>query len=105
MSSPFAHTGNRFLPEINCQDIKKLLQEIQRITGDGRGWVDTPPEAPLFSSNGSTYVTIGPVKDGAAGYYKHIISVNVLRKQEVPLTHGKFEVVKILVWDQANNTM
>ncbi|EZA53922.1 inactive dipeptidyl peptidase 10 isoform X2 [Ooceraea biroi] len=88
-----------------CKSPLWHCQEIQRITGDGRGWVDTPPEAPLFSPNGSSYITISPVKEGAAGYYKHIIWVNVLRKQEVPLTHGKFEVVKILVWDQTNNTI
>ncbi|KAH0950071.1 hypothetical protein HN011_006753 [Eciton burchellii] len=88
-----------------CKSPMWHCQEIQRITGDGHGWVDTPPEAPLFSPNGSNYITISPVKDGSAGYYKHIIWVNALRKQEVPLTHGKFEVVKILMWDQVNNTI
>ncbi|EFN79886.1 putative dipeptidyl aminopeptidase C2E11.08 isoform X2 [Harpegnathos saltator] len=88
-----------------CKSPMWHCQEIQRITGDGRGWVDTPPEAPLFSTNGSSYVAISPVKDGPAGYYKHIIWTNVLRKQIVPLTHGKFEVVRILVWDQTNNTI
>ncbi|CAL1688983.1 unnamed protein product [Lasius platythorax] len=88
-----------------CKSPMWHCQEIQRITGEGRGWVDTPPEVPLFSANGSSYVAISPVKDGPAGYYKHIIWANVLRKQIVPLTHGKFEVVKILVWDQVNNTI
>jgi len=82
-------------------------QEIQRITGDGRGWVDTPPEAPFFSANGNNYIAISPVKDGPAGYFKHIIWANVTKKQQVvvPLTHGKLEVVRILAWDQVNNTM
>ncbi|GAB1868634.1 Dipeptidyl peptidase 4 [Camponotus japonicus] len=88
-----------------CKNPMWHCQEIQRITSDSHGWVDTPPEAPLFSANGSSYVAISPVKDGPAGYYKHIIWANVLRKQVVPLTHGKFEVVKILVWDQVNNTI
>ncbi|XP_025073076.1 inactive dipeptidyl peptidase 10 isoform X3 [Pogonomyrmex barbatus] len=88
-----------------CKSPMWHCQEIQRILGDGHGWVDTPPEAPIFSANGSTYIAISPVKDGPAGYYKHIIWANVLRKQIVPLTHGKFEVVRILVWDQVNNTI
>ncbi|XP_071574848.1 inactive dipeptidyl peptidase 10 isoform X2 [Temnothorax nylanderi] len=87
-----------------CKSPMWHCQEIQRISGEG-GWVDTPPEAPLFSINGSSYIAISPVKDGPAGYYKHIIWANVPRKQVVPLTHGKFEVVRILVWDQVNNTI
>ncbi|XP_050457297.1 inactive dipeptidyl peptidase 10 isoform X1 [Cataglyphis hispanica] len=88
-----------------CKSPMWHCQEIQKITSEGHGWVDTPPEAPLFSANGSSYVAISPVKDGPAGYYKHIIWNNLLRRKVVPLTHGKFEVVKILVWDQINNTI
>ncbi|KAG7188926.1 hypothetical protein KM043_008527 [Ampulex compressa] len=88
-----------------CKSPLWHCQEIQRIEAEDRGWVDTPPEAPLFSSNGSSYIAISPVKDGPAGYYKHIVWVNVLRKQVVPLTHGRFEVVHILVWDETNNTI
>ncbi|XP_011863227.1 PREDICTED: septin-interacting protein 1-like isoform X2 [Vollenhovia emeryi] len=87
-----------------CKSPMWHCQEIQRISGEV-AWVDTPPEPPLFSVNGSSYIAISPVKDGPTGYYKHIIWTNVLRKQTVPLTHGKFEVVRILVWDQTNNTM
>ncbi|XP_011685128.1 PREDICTED: uncharacterized protein LOC105448319 [Wasmannia auropunctata] len=87
-----------------CKSPMWHCQEIYRIKND-KGWVDTPPEAPLFSINGSSYIAISPVDDGPAGFYKHIIWANVLRKQVVPLTHGKFEVVRILVWDQTNNTI
>lgn len=82
-----------------------FIQEIQRIEAEDRGWVDSPPEAPTFSTNGSSYIAISPVKDGAAGYYKHIIWVHVGRKLVVPLTHGKFEVTRIVAWDQTNSTM
>ncbi|XP_024943721.1 prolyl endopeptidase FAP [Cephus cinctus] len=88
-----------------CKSPTWHCQEIQRILGEGRGWVDTPPESPLFSSNGSSYIAIIPVRDGPSGYYKHIVRVNVLEKQVVPLTHGRFEVSRILAWDQVNNTI
>ncbi|CAK9813213.1 Inactive dipeptidyl peptidase 10 [Anthophora plagiata] len=88
-----------------CKSPLWHCQEIQRIVAEGRGWVDTPPVAPTFSANGSSYITISPVKDGPAGYYKHIVWVNVARKLVVPLTHGKFEVTQIVAWDQANNTI
>ncbi|KAL2733680.1 inactive dipeptidyl peptidase 10-like isoform X1 [Vespula squamosa] len=86
-----------------CKSPMWHCQEIQRITSDGRGWVDTPPEAPLFSANGTSYISISPMLEGPAGYFKHIVWVNVLRKQVVPLTHGRFEVVKILGWDKVND--
>ncbi|XP_011502782.1 PREDICTED: dipeptidyl aminopeptidase-like protein 6 [Ceratosolen solmsi marchali] len=88
-----------------CKSPLWKCQEIQRIVGENHGWVDTPPEAPVFSTNGSSYITIAPVKDGPTGFYKHIVWVNVLREQIVPLTHGKFEVTRILAWDQVNNTI
>lgn len=78
---------------------------MQRTNGEGQGWVDSPTEPPLFLSNGSNYVTIAPVKDGHLGYFKHIVWVNVHRKQVVPLTHGKFEVVKVVAWDQIHQYM
>lgn len=89
----------------NCKSPLWHCQEIQRIIAEDRGWVDTPPESPIFSANGSSYIAISPVKDGPAGYYKHIVWVNVARKLVVPLTHGKFEVAQIVAWDEPNNTI
>lgn len=87
-----------------CKSPLWHCQEIQRIS-EAHGWVDTPPGPPLFSINGSSYITIAPVSDGPAGFYKHIVWVNVLKKKVVPLTHGRWEAAKILAWDQINNTM
>lgn len=78
---------------------------MQRISGEGRGWVDTPADPPLFLANESNYVTIMPLKNGHLGYYKHIVWVNVHKKQPVPMTQGKLEVIKIVAWDQVNNMM
>ncbi|XP_076766360.1 dipeptidyl peptidase 10 isoform X1 [Xylocopa sonorina] len=88
-----------------CKSPLWHCQEIQKIEAEDRGWVDIPSEPPIFSANGSSYIAISPVKDGPAGYYKHIVRVNVARKTVVPLTHGKFEVAQIVAWDQPNNTI
>ncbi|XP_033178943.1 inactive dipeptidyl peptidase 10 isoform X7 [Bombus impatiens] len=88
-----------------CKSPSWHCQEIQKIAAEGRGWVDTPPEAPIFSANGSSYIAISPIKDGPTGYFKHIVWVNVAQKLVVPLTHGKFEVTQIVAWDQPNNTI
>lgn len=68
------------------------------MTNEGRGWVDAQPP-PLFAPDGNNYVTMAPVRDGLAGFYRHIVHVNITRKRVVPLTHGKFEVARILAWD------
>lgn len=60
-------------------------------------------EAPLFSMDGNNYITISPVRDGPAGFFRHIVSVNIPKKRVFPLTHGKFEVAKILAWDHNEN--
>ncbi|XP_076160555.1 dipeptidyl peptidase 10 isoform X2 [Ptiloglossa arizonensis] len=88
-----------------CKSPMWHCQEIQKIVPEDRGWVDTPHEPPIFSANGSSYITINPVKEGPSGHYRHIVWVNVARKLVVPLTHGKFEVTQIVAWDQINNNI
>ncbi|XP_063218410.1 dipeptidyl aminopeptidase-like protein 6 [Bacillus rossius redtenbacheri] len=81
-----------------CKSPMWYCQETHRVSGEGRGWVDIQ-DAPLFSQDGNTYVTIAPVRDGPAGHFKHVISVNIAKKRVLPLTHGRFEVARILAWD------
>lgn len=74
------------------------------MSGDGRGWVDILT-VPFFASNGSTYISISPLRDGAAGLYRHLVHVNISKKRVIPLTHGTFEVQKIVYWDETNEFM
>ncbi|XP_034933763.1 inactive dipeptidyl peptidase 10 [Chelonus insularis] len=85
-----------------CKSPLWHCQETQRIS-ESRGWVDIVSDPPFFSLNSSSYITIAPVRDGPAGFFKHIVWVNVAKKQVLPLTHGRREVVKILAWDQVSN--
>lgn len=77
------------------------MLQTQRIISDGKSWVD-PPSTPIFSPNGNVYLTLAPVRDGTAGFYRHIIHVNIPKKRMLPLTHGIFEVNKIVGWDHIN---
>ncbi|XP_034241938.1 venom dipeptidyl peptidase 4 [Thrips palmi] len=81
-----------------CKSPTWACVETQRVSNEGRGWVDAQPP-PLFAPDGNNYVTMAPVRDGMAGFYRHIVHVNITRKRVVPLTHGKFEVARILAWD------
>ncbi|CAB0033619.1 unnamed protein product [Trichogramma brassicae] len=89
-----------------CKNPLWKCQEVQQIQGDEQGaWLDSPSEPPIFTLNGSHYITIAPVKQGAHGNFRHIVIVDVTKKQVFPLTHGQLEVTKILGWDYANNTI
>ncbi|KAE8740739.1 hypothetical protein FOCC_FOCC013759 [Frankliniella occidentalis] len=81
-----------------CKSPTWACVETQRVSNEARGWVDAQPP-PLFAPDGNNYVTMAPVRDGAAGFFRHIVHVNITRKRVVPLTHGKFEVARILAWD------
>lgn len=59
--------------------------------------------APIFSSDGSSYVALAPVRDGAAGYFTHITLVSVPRRRSIPLTHGRYDVRLILAWDHTDD--
>ena len=72
------------------------------MSGDGRGWVDVN-KVPVFALNGSSYIAISPLRDGAAGHYRHLFHNDISKKRIVPLTHGRYEVNKIVHWDQMNN--
>lgn len=72
--------------------------QTQRVSGEGKGWVEIFP-SPLFSPDGTRYITLAPVRDGLAGFFRHIITVNIPKKRALPLTHGKYQVNKILAWD------
>lgn len=79
-----------------------MTLKTHRISGDNRGWVDEH-SVPSFSSNVSTYIAISPLRDGPAGHFKHLVHVHIHRKQILPLTHGRFEVNRIVHWDQQHS--
>ncbi|XP_062706955.1 prolyl endopeptidase FAP isoform X1 [Aedes albopictus] len=85
-----------------CKSPMWYCQETHRISGDGRGWVDEM-SVPFFSQNGSSYIAISPLRDGTAGHFRHLVHLHIGKKRIIPLTHGHFEVNKILHWDQTNN--
>lgn len=46
-----------------CSAPHYVCIETHRVSGDGRGWVDTLA-VPLFSANATSYVAISPLNDG-----------------------------------------
>lgn len=75
--------------------------QTHRVSGDNKGWVDVLT-VPFFASNASAYISIAPLRDGAAGLFKHLVHVQIAKKRIIPLTHGVFEVNQIVYWDETN---
>ncbi|XP_048517824.1 inactive dipeptidyl peptidase 10 [Dendroctonus ponderosae] len=64
------------------------------------GWTE-PVFHPVFNENGSKALVRLPVKDGDNGHYMHVCEIYKGRVR--PLTHGAFEIVQVLVWDEDNS--
>jgi hypothetical protein len=87
--------------------IDVCFQVYHEKSNGGHGWVENRGP-PIFSSSGNSMVVIKPVQDSLAGYWPQIVQVDV--RGEVPssdfpisLTHGQFEVTKIIGWDEASH--
>lgn len=66
------------------------------------GWTE-PIFHPVYSYNGTQALVRLPVKDGANGHYMH--ACQVFNSNVVPLTHGAFEITKILGWDEEKHIL
>ncbi|XP_044263450.1 inactive dipeptidyl peptidase 10 isoform X2 [Tribolium madens] len=56
---------------------------------------------PVFSHNGNQALVRLPVKDGDNGHYMH--ACLLFNNNVIPLTHGAFELSRILAWDEQKN--
>lgn len=66
------------------------------------GWTE-PIFDPVYNYNGTQALLRLPVKDGSNGHYMH--ACQVFNNNVIPLTHGSFEVVKIVGWDEEHHIM
>lgn len=63
---------------------------------------------PLFDKSGKSMVIIRPVQDSSTGYWPQVVQVDVsedIPSNDMPnsLTHGQFEVTKLLGWDETKH--
>ncbi|GAB6023350.1 Inactive dipeptidyl peptidase 10 [Chamberlinius hualienensis] len=66
------------------------------------GWVDWY-EPPIFNSDGKKYLIRAAINDGNAGLFRQIVLNHVDDRSSRTITMGKFEVTKILSYDDRNN--
>lgn len=66
------------------------------------GWAE-PIIHPIFSRQGGQCLAKIPVKDGDKGNYMHVGQIQ--SGSVVPITHGMFELTRILAWDEDNHVI
>ena len=66
-------------------------------------------QPPYYSTDGKSYLLVAPQRVGKIGKYLHITKVDVSQPNtsnlERSITSGKFEVDKILAWDESQKVM
>lgn len=67
-----------------------------------RRWA-TIEQAPLFTNNGTEYLTVAPLVDGSLGTYPHVHQGMRGSRHLIPLTFGPYTVFSVLAWDVENH--
>ncbi|CAH1184994.1 unnamed protein product [Phyllotreta striolata] len=78
----------------NCTDFHVEKEHI--------GWTE-PIFHPVFNANGTKVIVRLPVKDGDNGHFMH--ACEIFNNRVRPLTHGAFELVRILAWDEEESSI
>ncbi|GFR13138.1 dipeptidyl aminopeptidase-like protein 6, partial [Trichonephila clavata] len=68
----------------------------------GRGWIDIQ-DKPIFGEDKRFYFIRLPLADGKAGYFRHVAMINTSNGRKTFLTHGQFDVTKILAHHKESN--
>ncbi|XP_017769373.1 PREDICTED: inactive dipeptidyl peptidase 10, partial [Nicrophorus vespilloides] len=72
----------------------------ERATEDA--WLDIQ-EHPVFSPDGDSFLLLATVQEGSTDTYTHIKHVTLTQQRIAVISHGRYEVNKILSWDSNNH--
>ena len=78
---------------------------METTADNGGGWVENRG-LPKFSPDQKKMGLIQPIMDGDFGHFNQLVVGDVSTDHRIPnkqLTHGRFEVTKILSWDNSKN--
>ncbi|XP_023716434.1 inactive dipeptidyl peptidase 10 [Cryptotermes secundus] len=65
-------------------------------------WLDVQPH-PLYTADGESFLLLASIKEGAYNHFTHIKHVTPSQQRIAVLTHGSYEVIRILSWDSTNH--
>ncbi|XP_067002490.1 inactive dipeptidyl peptidase 10 [Anabrus simplex] len=64
-------------------------------------WLEVQPH-PFFSQDGDSFLLMAPIKE-SNHQYTHIKHITITQQRIAVLSHGSYEVVRILTWDTINH--
>ncbi|XP_063236972.1 inactive dipeptidyl peptidase 10 [Bacillus rossius redtenbacheri] len=66
-------------------------------------WLDVQPH-PVYSPDGESFLVMATVKEGSQNqFYSHIKHITPSQQRIAVISHGNYEVVRILSWDTTNH--
>ncbi|XP_043862780.1 uncharacterized protein LOC120457838 isoform X1 [Drosophila santomea] len=65
-------------------------------------WLDIFPH-PVFSSDGSSFLFLANIQESENYQFRHIKHVTISQRRISVISHGRYEVTKILCWDTINH--
>ncbi|XP_055836833.1 inactive dipeptidyl peptidase 10 isoform X2 [Episyrphus balteatus] len=65
-------------------------------------WLDILPH-PVFSPDGDSFLILASIQESGTEHFTHIKHVTITQQRISVISHGRYEVLKILCWDTANH--
>ncbi|XP_055386032.1 inactive dipeptidyl peptidase 10 isoform X2 [Condylostylus longicornis] len=94
-SQNFSIISTCFAPQWNCFETHS-----ERAPEDE--WLDIVPH-PVFSPDGDSFLTLASIQETGTEHFTHIKHVTITQQRISVISHGRYEVQKILSWDTKNH--
>ncbi|XP_022230753.2 dipeptidyl aminopeptidase-like protein 6 isoform X3 [Drosophila obscura] len=65
-------------------------------------WLDIFPH-PIFSSDGNSFLLLASIQESGHDHFTHIKHITISQQRISVISHGRYEVIKILCWDTINH--
>ncbi|XP_037033924.1 dipeptidyl peptidase 4 isoform X2 [Bradysia coprophila] len=65
-------------------------------------WLDILPH-PVFSPDGDSFLLLASIQETGTEHFTHIKHVTITQQRISVISHGRYEVLKILAWDTVNH--
>lgn len=65
-------------------------------------WLDILPH-PLFSPDGDSFLFMAGIQESGTEHFTHIKHITITQQRMAVISHGRYEVIRILAWDTVNH--
>ncbi|KAJ8867712.1 hypothetical protein PR048_031515 [Dryococelus australis] len=96
-------SGPEYTIELATIFIGSLLVKTHTERAAEDTWLDVQPH-PVYSHDGESFLVMATVKEGSQNqFYSHIKHITPSQQRIAVISHGNYEVVRILSWDSINH--